>query len=256
MDTWTPQRFLHALKGAPLVCLLGLRWLRRPVGVGELAECTGYERDTVAKGLRVLAVWGLAETPGGYGQWRLTAAAVQLPLFTPDQLVEGGVSAELAEKTRQFAGSSSSLINPLNEQDKLLPLPDLAEKTRQFAPETAPFSAECCRLAEVLVTRTGCGRSRARQAVQQALEEHDLTPAAVEIEIITWAHYCRQRTGKGIDNPGAFVAAKLARNEPAPAYVDLGNYSDDYWRVQALCQQESGTWEQESADEFDEGEDP
>lgn len=254
MSDWTPQRFLHALKGAPLVCLLGLRWLRRPVGVVELAECTGYERDTVARGLRVLAVWGFAETPGGYGQWRLTAVATQLPLFTPEQLADGGVSAELAEKNRQFAGSSSSLINPLNEGIKPLLLPgELAEKTRQFTPETL-------RLAEILVTRTGCRRERAQVAVETALVEHGLTPAEVEIEIITWVHYCRQRTGRGIDNPGAFVAAKLARNEPAPAHVDLGNYSDDYWRVQALRSQESrnsigmvsGDRDQESEDEFDE----
>jgi hypothetical protein len=82
--------------------------------------------------------------------------------------------------------------------------------------------------------------------------EHGLSPAEVEIEIISWTRYCA--TAKGINNPGAFVTAKLSRNEPAPENVDLGNYTQDYWRVQRLRSQESEDRDQESEDRDQESE--
>ncbi len=82
-------RLLRSLRGAPLSVLLALRYLGR-AGNADLVNATGYEHDTVTKGLRLLAGLGLVEQWGRYRGWQLAALAVQLPLFIPAQLAGDG----------------------------------------------------------------------------------------------------------------------------------------------------------------------
>jgi hypothetical protein len=68
---------------------------------------------------------------------------------------------------------------------------------------------------ETALIEQGCPRVRARQVTVTALRERGYFPAYVEMEILRWAAYI-QRYGKTINNPGAFLAAKITRGEHCP----------------------------------------
>lgn len=238
MNDLSPQVFLRSLKGAPLACLVALRWLRRAVGVGELAECIGYNRTTTTAALRLLAGpgFGYVENPGGYGNWRLSQAAAQLPLFTATDA--GG---EFAENFRK-SGSSSSLINLTVEdrEDKLLlpPPPEFAENLRKFA---EPLTPDVQRIADLLIAQ-GCPTRRAQTTAADVVGR--FFPAYVELELLRWTAYIAQR-GKNINNPGAFLAAKLTNGERCPDvplwenhYSDLAQQAARLERVWAEQEQE------------------
>jgi hypothetical protein len=100
----------------------------------------------------------------------------------------------------------------------------LAE-VRSASPAAAPLPPETKRIADFLVERAACRPSRAVEAVAEALRGGDY-PAWVELQILYWSVYVWSERGKGIQNPGAFVAARIAESAPAPTAVDLKDWRD------------------------------
>lgn len=244
----TPQVFLRSLKGAPLACLVALRWLRRAVGINELADAIGYSRDTTAAALRLLAGpgFGYVENPGGYGHWRLSQAAGQLPIFTAGELAAADAGGEFAENLRKFGGSSSSLIN-LTVEDRegkplLLPPGKFAENLRKFAePATPALTPEAARIAQLLIDQ-GCPTGRAQTTAADVVER--FFSAYVELEILRWTAYIARR-GNNINNPGAFLAVKLTKGERCPDVKLWDNHYSDL--AQRAAQLERAWADQEDA---------
>lgn len=214
-----PQVFLRSLKGAPLACLVALRWLRRAVGINELADAIGYSRDTTAAALRLLAGpgFGYVENPGGYGNWRLSQAAGQLPIFTGGELgAPADADGKFAENFRKSGGSSSSLIN-LTVEDRegkplLLPPGKFAENFRKSAEPATPDGQ---RIARLLIEQ-GCPTRRAQAVAVAVIETDGYYPAYVELQLLRWSAYITSGRGKNIEHPGMFIAAKLERDEVCP----------------------------------------
>jgi hypothetical protein len=188
----------------------------------QLSVMTGYYKEAVHIALLALAQMGLAERRGRYDAWQLTIAARQLPLFTQAQL-EGDdgnstlPSCEGGKPTLPLSSSSSDGCCCSVQQQQLL-LPGEGGKST-LPPPPSTLSPDATDVAELLVRHAACPRVRAQESVARAVQLRHV--AKVEIEFWRWLAYCNSEAGRGINNPGAFIAAKLARHEDCPPGVTL-----------------------------------
>ena len=122
------SQFIRANRGAALTILFTLFAFDSPASIAELAQATGYTRNTVAPTLRRLAADGFVAEISG--RWIATAKARQLSL--PGLLDRSTLQEKLA------SGSSSSLVvieeTTSDERELLLPMPKkLASMPKKLA---------------------------------------------------------------------------------------------------------------------------
>ncbi len=256
--------FLRALKGAPLSVLVALAMFGRS-GTSALEIATGYNTEAVAKALRALAGMGYVENLGRYNGWRLTSAAVQLPLFTPTQLESEVGKTDLEVGKTDFPQGSgggglsdtraltSNLLTTttttweVGKTDLEVGKTDFPQNGRRNGTNgngchvdnladasNVPPDSETARIAELLVIRAQCSRKRAQTAVGIALAAGACLPE-IEIEIIRWLGWLEdpKASKQGFVNLPAYIAKKVERREPAPR-GHVKTWSEDEYRIAKL----------------------
>jgi hypothetical protein len=192
--------FLHQCTGNQLKILLALKLLNANAEIRQIAAVANLNRDTTSAGLAALAVLGYTESADRY-HWRLTSTCIQLPLWTPAQLAAPARAANNsrdAENLRIPPGSSSSLT-PRSIEETTTSLD--AENVR--IPPTPPVAA----LMAISVSRAQAENAiaRANRAGLTVTRDH----------VAAWQRYTRDRPS--INNPGAFICARLGAGQTAPS---------------------------------------
>lgn len=213
------SQFIRANRGAPLTLLFTLFAFDSPASITELAQATGYTRNTVAPTLRRLAADGYAAEISG--RWITTDKARQLSL--PGLRDRSTLQENLA------SGSSSSLVviegTASDERELLLPMPkklasmpkNLASMPKKLASVNHPDRR---RLVNFLTDTIGCESRRiAEQAIDTALEDGD-SPLSIEHEALWWLAYVHIKKPR-IDVPGIFIARKVQNNEQVPGSFEV-----------------------------------
>ncbi len=104
---------LKSIKGAPASILWALAFHGKPMGRNHLVFATGYQRDTVTKGLQNLKALGLIEYGGRSQGWNLTSLIDQyeLPgLFLGDSSEKGEVDEDIFEVCDEEADCTFSWL--------------------------------------------------------------------------------------------------------------------------------------------------
>lgn len=111
-----PIVLLRQLKGSPLSSLLALAIVRQPVNQVWIESVTGYDADTVRKGLRVLTEFGYAVRMAGQS-WQI-AISIQLPLMNDENYEKPRISAFAPTTTTLNASIMPVKVNVVEEDKK------------------------------------------------------------------------------------------------------------------------------------------
>ena len=228
---------IRAIRGAPLTVLAVLLLNReRAIGAQEIVTATGYSAPTVTSALHTLQALNLAQNHARYKGWQPASHVRQLVLGeTAPAAEDRGATVEVEAKNFCLpSGSSSSHDHDLDldrRSDQQLLQPDEAKNV--CLPE------EWQELVRLLVERCGAPSAAARRAIVQAYQA-EYFPAYVHYEILRWLAYCLSDHGKSINNVGAFVASRIAKDLPCPEWFhpsgdELG------WEIQRA----EARWQQE-----------
>ncbi len=259
------QMTVRSLKGPALSALVLMLWSRQwhdPVwSVKELKAGTGYTSgDVIADARDVLIGMGLCEAAdrGRLGLRLIDRAVQQLGLFDAlppvGALVENGAAESEIDKIDLTPGSSSgsgrsevtqrviratgddapvrstkSISLPADIQPRLLPQ-DEVRSTKSISPAPAEHVPGLAVVTRDLV-KLGCSQKLADACARAALAE--LPECFVRLDLFKWATYATSKSGRGIQNVGAFVARKLENCESPPDWFD---YHD---------RDLAGTWDKE-----------
>ena len=107
---------MRGLRGAPASMFLALVLCGHALRNSQLMEMTGYSDKTIAKGLALLELRGLAQNNGYQYGWSLTAGVRQLPLF-PESLL--GIRPARVGNSDSTYGISDSLTTTTTTKDSL-----------------------------------------------------------------------------------------------------------------------------------------
>jgi hypothetical protein len=196
---------LHQCTGNQFKILFALKLLGLDAPITQIAATANVNRDTASAALNALAVLGYTESRDRY-HWRLTTACMQLPLWTPSELSTTPVDNSVnnlppdAEIFRIRHSSSSSERVDLEKRTTTTPPPRDAENLR--IPPTPTIAA---------LMSAGATRAQAENAIARAL---DAGLTVTRDHVIAWQHYARDRPS--INNPGAFICARLGAGQIAP----------------------------------------
>jgi hypothetical protein len=179
METATnTATFLRSLKGAPLSVLIAIRILPGPASLIQLAALTGYEKHTCARATEALEAMGYISR-AHYRGWRLTAGALQLPLWTPGELDEEEEQIESGEALALEAGDegrglkrakSTFQAQPTDEQEAA---PDLKRAKSTFQPDEPTIADTPGERADELKRHAPIGAHAPFQPEQRVDEEDD-----------------------------------------------------------------------------------
>jgi hypothetical protein len=250
---------LRALRGARLDCLNALRALEH-AGINDLSVQTGYDRGTVSDAMRALLMHGLVRRAGARGDFWPTHSAGAATAGSDDAPAGAGAAAgHGAEhpidgvKHPIAARSSSSYLNTLlnrierNKTTTTTPADGakhpiegvkhpIDEAKHPMAEQPVDNSVDNSRIGpivDLLVVRASCPRPRAVAAVVQALRG-GWHPAYAELQAFYWTAYVWSDRAHSVQNPGAFVAARISQCMPAPASASMLLGWEDDSRLQLL----------------------
>lgn len=205
----------RGIKGAAASIIIVMHLLNRRTGHDELITLTGYSDKSVANGLRVLEIYGLAFSDSRFNGWQLTDKGRQLPLLGQSLLsdpAEGNRRIESenfrleSENFRLGSSSSSSLLIESHDHEeslKQLLLPQIESEILRLDLSQPEFD----RLTNILVIRCGCPRKKAPAAIEKALAA-GMSPLLIEYRVLAWLAYCLSKNGQNL-NPAHFVASRI-----------------------------------------------
>lgn len=223
MSTFRDVMVLRSIKGAPATVLLAMV-LVGPVSVGpaELAEVTGYSRQTVSSALSALGALGLVRQHARYGGWMLTVDARQFILGEYDPTLEvSGDGADSNSEVKSFnlptcSSSTCSLGITLDE--------DTSTTSSEVKKFNLPLDEEGEAAVEMLVDagrweRTRNGRG-ARDSVEIAVEA-GWSGAECLVCVEGWLRFarCGGKSADWVKDPAGWAAYAL-RERKRPPQVD------------------------------------
>jgi hypothetical protein len=145
---------LNSLKGAASCMLWALVFSGKPLHRTDLVVATGYQRDTVTKGLQTLEALHLVERIAPYQGWRLTTRLEQLDLSglfedasygEAESSNEGEAQEDLDEGEEDEFGEAVAPACSINSSGRAGNLPSCAENTgwgAKYSPSPAESSRQ------------------------------------------------------------------------------------------------------------------
>lgn len=229
-------KWMHALKGAPMSCLIGLHIAHpRPVGRQWLSLVTDYGYDAITKAMALLVdAYHLAARIGRFESWCLTDSGRQLklPLFqaldegdTPRAPIENGFSAfDSSSRSSLLKNNNSILLSTPTTTPGIENGFSVFDSTPAKPPE--PLPENLAELFDGLLL--GCAHDIAETAMRAALAG-EWSAKQIECELTLWVLYVESPLGRGIDLPPArFAAAKIKKLEKSPDFFHRINRNDKH----------------------------